>query len=228
VYEFVKKLLAQGRQAYFVYPLIEESEKSDLKNAQEMAEYLMSRWYGEFGVGLLHSKLKEDQKQTVMDKFIRGEIQVLVSTTVVEVGVDVPNAAAMVVEHAERFGLSALHQLRGRIGRGEHASYCFFVYSKELTEDAIQRLKALYSTHDGFVLAEEDLKIRGPGELMGTAQSGSLRLSIANPLADFNTLKQARKDAFLIVEEDPGFLSSSNQVYRRLVENSDTYLKATD
>jgi ATP-dependent DNA helicase RecG len=225
VYEFVKRLLAQGRQAYFVYPLIGESEKSDLKNAEEMTSFLSSQWYSDYKVGLLHSKLKEDQKQLIMDRFISGEIQVLVSTTVVEVGVDVPNAAAMVVEHAERFGLSALHQLRGRIGRGEHKSYCFFVYSKELTEDAIQRLKALYSTHDGFVLAEEDLKIRGPGELMGTAQSGSLKLSIANPLADFETLKQARSDAFSIVEADPGFLEATHNVYRRLVESLEKGLR---
>jgi len=127
----------------------------------------------------------------------------------------------MVVEHAERFGLSALHQLRGRIGRGAHQSYCFLIYSDDITEDAVQRLKALYGTSDGFALAEEDLKIRGPGELLGTAQSGAFRLLVADPLRDFELLKLARADAFEIVRQDPGFLTAAHAVYRRGLETAD-------
>ncbi len=219
VYEFVDKLVRQGRQAFFVYPLIEESEKAELKNVQKMAALLAETVYPHFSLGLLHSRLKEDEKRRVMDSFVSGKLQILVATSLVEVGVDVPNAAVMVVEHAERFGLSALHQLRGRIGRAEHQSYCFLVYSKDITEDAVQRLKALYTSTDGFALAEEDLKIRGPGELLGTAQSGALRLRIADPLKDFELLKAARADAFSIVREDPALLLPAHEVYRRTLEH---------
>lgn len=222
VYDFVGKLLDQGRQAYFVYPLIGESEKADLKSAQDMASFLATTRYPTHKVGLLHSRLPEDRKRQVMDSFVKGEIAVLVSTTVVEVGVDVANAAAMVVEHAERFGLSALHQLRGRIGRGREQSYCFLVYSRGLTPDAVQRLKALYTTQDGFALAEEDLKIRGPGELSGTAQSGAMRLSIADPARDYELLQTARRDAFGIVEKDPGFLEPVHLLYSRWRESQET------
>jgi len=221
VYEFVRKLLAEGRQAFFVYPLIGESEKADLKGAEDMAKRLSGEIYPEFGVGLLHSRIKEEVKSGIMEDFLRGRTKILVATTVVEVGVDVPNAAVMVVEHAERFGLSALHQLRGRVGRGEHQSYCFLVYSEGLSDDAVQRLKALYTSSDGFALAEEDLKIRGPGELLGTAQSGSLHLTIADPVRDFDLLKEARTDAFSLVESDPGFLESRHAVYRRILETQD-------
>jgi ATP-dependent DNA helicase RecG len=130
----------------------------------------------------------------------------------------------MVIEHAERFGLSALHQLRGRIGRGSEQSYCFLIYSENITEDAIKRLKVLYSTSDGFALAEEDLKLRGPGELLGTAQSGPFQLKIANPVRDFDLLKTARADAFALVKNDPGFLSLGHTVYRKIMENTDTSL----
>ncbi|HWP67864.1 MAG TPA: ATP-dependent DNA helicase RecG, partial [Rectinemataceae bacterium] len=221
VYEFVRGLLAEGRQAYFVYPVIGESDKASLKNAEDMAELLSTKIYPEYSVSLLHSKLKEDKKRKIMDDFVGGVTNILVATTVVEVGVDVPNAAAMVIEHAERFGLSALHQLRGRIGRSEHQSYCFLVYSSDISEDAVQRLKALYSTVDGFTLAEEDLKIRGPGELLGRAQSGSLRLLIANPLLDYDLLKEARADASAIVKNDPDFLSAAHAVYERVLETAD-------
>ncbi len=221
VYDFVRKILSEGRQAYFVYPLIGESDKAALKSAEDMAKQLAQEIYPEHQVSLLHSRLKEERKRAIMDDFTAGKTRILVATTVVEVGVDVPNAAVMVVEHAERFGLSALHQLRGRIGRSEHQSYCFFVYSQDITEDAIRRLKALYDSSDGFALAEEDLRIRGPGELLGTAQSGALRLLIANPLRDFELLKLARADAFRIVKEDPGFLSAPHAVYRRVIDTED-------
>lgn len=225
VYDFVRNIIQEGRQAFFVYPLIdqsiEQSDKASLKSAEEMAGRLATEIYPEFSVSLLHSKLKEEKKRRIMDDFVSGATKILVATTVVEVGVDVPNAAVMVIEHAERFGLSALHQLRGRIGRSEYQSYCFLIYSGDITEDAVQRLKALYDSSDGFALAEEDLKIRGPGELLGTAQSGALRLLIANPLRDFELLKLARADAFAIVKKDPGFLMAEYGVYRRGLETAD-------
>ncbi|MDD3980929.1 MAG: ATP-dependent DNA helicase RecG [Spirochaetales bacterium] len=218
VYKFVHSMVAQGRQAFFVYPLIEESEKSELKNVQDMASFLARKVYPQYSLGFLHSRLKEEEKRSVMDAFVAGEIQILVATSLIEVGVDIPNAAVMVIEHAERFGLSALHQLRGRIGRSGHQSYCFLVYSKEIGEEAVQRLKALYSSTDGFALAEEDLRIRGPGELLGTAQSGALRLLIADPLKDFELLKSARLEAFAVVKEDPSLLFPAHEVYRRIID----------
>jgi len=149
-----------------------------------------------------------------MTKFATGEISILVATTVVEVGVDVPNATVMVIEHAERFGLSGLHQLRGRIGRGAAQGYCFLVYSSDITEEAKLRLKALYSTTDGFAIAEEDLKIRGPGELFGIEQSGELRLRIADLRTDFELLKQARRDAFAVIETDPSLSAPDHRPLR--------------
>lgn len=220
VYDFVRKLLAEGKQAYFVYPLIEESEKADLKDAQSMAQELSSKVFAGYRVGLIHSRLKEVDKRSVMDDFVKGRSSVLVATTVVEVGVDVPNAAVMVVEHAERFGLAALHQLRGRVGRGSAQSYCFLVYAEQPTEDAKARLKAMLSTSDGFVLAEEDLRIRGPGEIAGTAQAGALKLAIADPIGDIGILEKARADAFGIAAADPGLLGSENTVLREVLKRA--------
>ncbi len=226
VYKFVDSQIAQGRQAFFVYPLIEESEKAELKDVQNMAAYLAEKIYPRYNLGFLHSRLKEEEKRQVMDAFVEEKIQILVATSLIEVGVDIPNAAVMVIEHAERFGLSALHQLRGRIGRSGYQSYCFLVYSKEIGEEAVQRLKALYSSTDGFALAEEDLKIRGPGELLGTAQSGALRLLIADPLRDFELLKSARAEAFSLVKDDPSLLLPAHEVYRRFIENKTTSQEA--
>ncbi len=226
VYEFVRRLLAAGRQAYFVYPLIGETESSrgaELKNAQAMFERLKAEVYPEFKLGLIHSRLKEDEKRATMDAFTRGELSVLVATSVVEVGVDVPNAAAMVVEHAERFGLAALHQLRGRVGRGSEQSYCFLVYAERMTEDAKARLKAMLATSDGFELAEQDLRIRGPGEIAGTAQSGYLRLSIADPVRDAKVLEEARAEAFAVMEADPGLLSAANVPIREVLGRANPF-----
>jgi ATP-dependent DNA helicase RecG len=222
VYDFVRKLLAAGRQAYFVYPLIEETEGSsaksaELKNAVAMAQKLGEEIYPEFSVGIIHSRLKEDEKRRTMDAFSKGELSVLVATSVVEVGVDVPNAAVMVVEHAERFGLAALHQLRGRVGRGDEQSYCFLVYSAEVTEEGKSRLKAMLGSSDGFALAEEDLRIRGPGEIAGTAQSGYLMLSIADPIRDALVLEQARAEAFGMLEADPALLDPANAPVREVL-----------
>ena len=226
VYEFVRRLLAAGRQAYFVYPLIGQSDRLELKNAEAMYERLARDIYPEFKVGLIHSRLKEDEKRGTMEAFSSGELPILVATSVVEVGVDVPNAAAMVVEHAERFGLAALHQLRGRVGRGLEQSYCFLVYAEPLTEDGKDRLKAMLGTTDGFALAEEDLRIRGPGEIAGTAQSGALRLAIADPARDLAILEKARDDVFPLVEEDPSLLSEKNRVLREVLARANPFGEA--
>lgn len=226
VYEFVRRELLAGRQAYFVYPLIGESERLELKNAETMFERLAREIYPEFRVGLIHSRLKEEEKRETMAAFKRGEISLLVATSVVEVGVDVPNASAIVIEHAERFGLAALHQLRGRVGRGEAQSYCFLVYGENLSADARSRLKAMLETSDGFALAEEDLKIRGPGELAGTAQSGYLRLSIADPIRDARILEEARAEAFSLVAEDPALLSAASLPIREVLARANPFGEA--
>jgi ATP-dependent DNA helicase RecG len=210
VYDFVRKELAAGRQAYFVYPLIENGESGNLKDVSSMAERLAKEIFPAFPVALIHSRMEDDGKRKIMDAFRRGEIRVLAATSVVEVGVDVPNATCMVIEHAERFGLSSLHQLRGRVGRGRDQAYCFLVYSEGgpgeggLTEDGKQRLKVMLENTDGFVIAEEDLKLRGPGHIAGIEQSGYLSLGIADPLRDGEALGRARTDAFAMLEEDPG------------------------
>ena len=223
VYEFTRKKLQEGQQAYFVYPVISESDNLSLRNAESMAEHLSKEIFPEFEVGILHTRLSDDSKMDVMSRFSAGEIAVLVATTVVEVGVDVPNATVMVVEHAERFVLSALHQLRGRIGRGGLQGYCFFVYSKDITEEGRMRLKALYETNDGFAIAEEDLKIRGPGNIFGLEQSGDLQLRIADMRTDFDLLKRARHDAFRIIENDPGLTSPENNVIRQVLNRANPY-----
>ena len=203
VYDFVHRELAAGHQAYFVYPLIEGGDENDLKDAISMAQRLKEEVFPDFPSALLHSKVDEEDKRRVMEAFRKGEIKILVATSVVEVGVDVPNASCMVIEHAERFGLSALHQLRGRVGRGETQSYCFLVYSDNLNDDGKTRLKVMLENSDGFVIAEEDLKLRGPGQIAGLEQSGYLTLGIADPVRDAAELERARSDAFAILESDP-------------------------
>jgi ATP-dependent DNA helicase RecG len=195
VYEFLRKEVEQGRQAYVIYPIIEESEKIDVKAATAMADHLASDIFPELRVALLHGRMKQDAKDHVMQAFLRGEIDILVATTVVEVGVDVPNATVMMVEHAERFGLSQLHQLRGRVGRSEHQSFCILLYQYQLSEDAKERLAAITSTTDGFVLAEKDLELRGPGDFFGTRQSGAPLLRVGDLLRDFTIMEEARQDA---------------------------------
>jgi ATP-dependent DNA helicase RecG len=223
VYNFVRKELAAGRQAYFVYPLIEAAENRDLKDAESMAARLSREVFPQYPAALVHSRVDEEKKRRIMDDFRRGEIKILVATSVVEVGVDVPNASCMVIEHAERFGLSALHQLRGRVGRGSDQAYCFLVYSEPreppagevretgLTEDGKTRLKVMLENSDGFVIAEEDLKLRGPGLIAGIEQSGYLTLGIADPLRDAECLAQARADAFTMLERDPGLLEPEHR-----------------
>lgn len=206
LYEFIKKELMKNNQAYVVYPLIEESEKIDLKNATEMTEHLKNI-FKEFKVELLHGRMSGEEKKQIMNNFKHKKIHMLVSTTVIEVGIDVPNSTLMVVEHAERFGLSQLHQLRGRIGRGKDYAFCFLLAHRMLTLESRQRLKAMEEHTCGFKLSEIDLKLRGPGEFLGTRQSGLTGFRIANLVSDAPILMEAKKEAFLLVEKDP-FLSS--------------------
>lgn len=200
--KFMMDQIAKGRQAYVVYPLVEESEKIDLKNALEEFEKLKAM-YPQAKFGLLHGKMKSDEKDAVMDSFRAGEIQVLVSTTVIEVGVDVPNANIMLVEHSERFGLSQLHQLRGRVGRGEYKSFCIFILGHAVSTEAYERTSFLEKTTDGFKISEFDLELRGPGEFMGTRQSGLPGFQMAHLVRDIEILQDAREAAFAILEGDP-------------------------
>jgi ATP-dependent DNA helicase RecG len=204
--ERVRSELAAGRQAYFIYPLVEESEAEGfqaLRAATVEAERLQKEVYPEFKVGLLHGKMKSDEKNTVMDAFKKGETQILVSTTVVEVGVDVPNATVICVDHAERFGLSQLHQLRGRVGRGSHPSFCFYFTGANGSESTQARLEVLEETNDGFEIAEADLRIRGPGEFLGTRQAGGLPFKLADLVRDRDWLFVARDDAMELLKSDP-------------------------
>ena len=195
----VKKLITRevraGRQVYVVYPLVEESEKMDLRDAKRRFEYLRDTVFPRLPVGLLHGKMKPDEKEEVMNAFVAGKIKILVSTSVIEVGVDVPNASVMIVEHAERFGLSQLHQLRGRVGRGAEKSYCVLLTSDKRTAIAEERLGVMAKTSNGFLIAEKDLELRGPGELLGTKQSGLPEFRIGNLVRDQQLLEQARNEA---------------------------------
>jgi ATP-dependent DNA helicase RecG len=214
VYAMIRDEIKRGRQVYVIYPLVEESEKIDLKAATAMAEEL-TRVFPEFTVALLHGRMKGDEKAAVMHAFASGALNLLVSTTVVEVGVDVANATLMVVEHAERFGLSQLHQLRGRIGRGAHASTCVLLYQAPWTDDARARLKAMADTSDGFVIAERDLQLRGPGDFFGTRQSGLPTLRAGDLSRDVDLLERAYEEARVRV--DAGTLTEEQQAYVRSV-----------
>ncbi len=195
VKQIIAREVSAGRQAYVVYPLVEESEKMDLKDATRRYEYLRDHVFPRFVVGLVHGKMKPGDKDKVMSRFVSGEIQILVSTTVIEVGMDVANASVMVVEHAERFGLSQLHQLRGRVGRGAEKSYCILLTSDKKISVAEERLGIMAKTNDGFVIAEKDLELRGAGELLGTKQSGLPEFRIGNLIRDQQILEKARKEA---------------------------------
>ncbi|MFL6281408.1 MAG: ATP-dependent DNA helicase RecG [Vicinamibacterales bacterium] len=203
IYDFIRKQIDTGRQVYVIYPLVEESEKVDLKAATEMADHLANDVFPQYRVALLHGRMKPDAKERVMAAFSRGEFDILVSTTVVEVGVDVANAAVMLVEHAERFGLSQLHQLRGRVGRGPHQSYCVLLYQSPLTDQGRARLKALTETNDGFQIAERDLELRGPGDFFGTRQSGMPTLRVGDLVRDHQIMEAARREAVSALD-DPG------------------------
>ena len=203
VYYFIGQDILAGKQAYFVYPIIEDSETLSLKSAEDMFAEL-TRDFPHHRLALLHSKVPEDEARAIMQEFRAGAIHILVATSVIEVGVDVPNATCMVIEHADRFGLSALHQLRGRIGRGSDQSYCFLLYGKNITETGMARLKVMASTTDGFVIAEEDLKLRGPGDIGGIEQSGYCGFELADPIRDFALLEKARIAAFEMLAAQRG------------------------
>ncbi|MEI8096101.1 MAG: ATP-dependent DNA helicase RecG [Spirochaetales bacterium] len=219
VYDFVRAELQAGHQAYFVYPLIEASEALDLKDAQSMAAQLSEVFAG-YRVGLIHSRLPEDEKKAVMEEFSRGVAAVLVATSVVEVGVDVANATCMVIEHAERFGLSALHQLRGRVGRSSLQSYCFLVYGDTLTDDGKTRLRVMMETTDGFRVAEEDLKLRGPGDIAGAKQSGFLKLAAADLGRDLEILVICREELQTLLADDPQLERPEHAGMKRLWTNA--------
>lgn len=216
MYDLVEKELKKNSQAYFVYPLVEESEKLDLKDATNMFQELKKRFKG-FRVGLLHGRMHADEKEQIMSAFQKNELHILASTTVIEVGVDVPNATVMVIEHAERFGLSQLHQLRGRVGRGSEKSYCFLVAGYARSEEGQFRLKVMEDTHDGFVIAEEDLKLRGPGEFLGTKQSGLPDFRLAELVRDTHLLSAAKKRADEILKEDPNLKLEKNQALKKIM-----------
>jgi len=195
IYAFARREIDSGRQAYVIYPLVEESEKIDLKAATAMADTLATDVFPQYRVGLLHGRMKSDGKERIMRAFVAGELQILVATTVVEVGVDVANASVMVVEHSERFGLSQLHQLRGRVGRGASQSYCFLLYQSPLSDEGRERLRAMTETTDGFEIAERDLALRGPGDFFGTRQAGMPTFRLIDLVRDQALLDRAREEA---------------------------------
>jgi ATP-dependent DNA helicase RecG len=200
-YAFIRSQVDKGRQAFVIFPLVEESEKIDAKAAVTEHERLQTEIFPDYRLGLLHGRMRPDEKDEVMSRFRAGDYQVLVSTSVVEVGVDVPNATVILIEGANRFGLAQLHQFRGRVGRGEHRSYCVLISDAPNAEQD-ERLKALVDSQDGFYLAEKDLELRGPGDFLGTRQSGFAGLNMAR-LSDLPTVEKARREARLIFEQDP-------------------------
>ena len=214
VYEFIRKEVSNGRQVIIVYPLVEESEKLDLSAAVEAYKELSRIQFNGLELGLLHGKMKSNEKKNMLNKFERNDISILVSTTVIEVGIDIPNATVMLIEHAERFGLSQLHQLRGRVGRGSKKSYCILVRRK-ITETSVGRLAIMEKTSDGFMIADEDLKLRGPGEFIGKRQSGFLSYKIANMITDGPIIKDAREAAFSIIEKDPSLDDNINGLMKK-------------
>jgi ATP-dependent DNA helicase RecG len=228
-YDIIRDELEMGRQAFVVCPLIDASPSIEAKAVEKEVKEL-KRVFPEFEIGILHGQIPKADKDKVMEDFRRGEVQLLVSTTVIEVGIDIPNATVMMVENADRFGLSQLHQLRGRVGRGQHPSYCLFIFDAE-TEEAKNRMSAISEIEDGFSLAEADLEIRGEGTLFGTRQSGMPDLRVARLIKDFHLVKKARKDAFSLVEEDPFLKNKDNrllrlEVTRRFRENLDWLFQA--
>ena len=218
VYQFLSEQLKLGRQAYIVYPLIKENEKLDMKNLEEGLENV-SAAFPDYNVCIVHGKMKPAIKEAQMQRFVSGEAHIMVATTVIEVGVNVPNASVMIIENAERFGLSQLHQLRGRVGRGADQSFCILMSKHNLTKETKHRLVVMTQTTDGFALAEEDLRLRGPGDMEGTQQSGvALNLRIANLASDGAIIQMARDDARVIITADPSLASPQNAVLLRLID----------
>jgi len=224
-YGIAKEQIAQGNQVFIIYPVIEESYALDIAGAEKMYREFKQKEFKEFRLGLIHGRLKQDEQDVVMRKFKEKELDILVATSVLEVGIDIPSATCMIIQHAERFGLSQLHQLRGRIGRGVDESFCLLVSSAK-TEEARARLEALVRYNDGFRIAEEDLKIRGPGEFFGARQHGLTELKIGNPLTQLQLLKKAREEAINLVQGDPRFKIRQNSLLKeRLLQRFPEYEK---
>ena len=218
VFGFMRKQIQEGRQVYVVYPLIEESETLDLKNLMDGYESIC-RAFPEFPVSIVHGNMKAQDKDFEMQRFVKGETKIMVATTVIEVGVNVPNASVMVVENAERFGLSQLHQLRGRVGRGADQSFCILMTKYELSKDSRVRLETMVRTNNGFEIADVDLKLRGPGDLMGTQQSGLADLLIADLSKDAPILTMARDAAQLLLQYDPDLTQPQHAMVLRQIKN---------
>jgi ATP-dependent DNA helicase RecG len=216
VFGFINQEVQKGRQVYIVYPLIEESEKLNLKNLMDGYESI-ARAFPNYPLSIVHGAMKADAKDYEMQRFVKGETKIMVATTVIEVGVNVPNASVMVIENAERFGLSQLHQLRGRVGRGAEQSYCILMSKYELSKDSRERLETMVRTNDGFEIADVDLKLRGPGDLMGTQQSGITDLLIADLSKDAPILTLARDAAQQILANDPNLSQPENAPILRQV-----------
>lgn len=220
-----RQVLNNEDQCYIVYPLISESESLDLKSAEEMYVHLKDTYFKDIPMGLIHGRMKEEEKNETMSDFKSGKLKILISTTVIEVGVDVPTASIIVIEHAERFGLSQLHQLRGRVGRGSKESVCYLVAYNWLSNNAYERLKIMETTSNGFKIAEEDLRIRGPGELAGTRQSGLPDFHMSNLIRDADVLEEARNAAFEIIKNDPHLLNEEHMALRTIISDKEKELE---
>jgi ATP-dependent DNA helicase RecG len=216
VYGFMREQIALGRQVYVVFPLIKESEKMDYQNLQQGYDNIVNEFPPpNYQISIVHGKLTNEQKEFEMQRFVKGETQIMVATTVIEVGVNVPNASVMVIESAERFGLSQLHQLRGRVGRGADQSYCLLLTGYKLGADSRLRMETMVRTNDGFEISEVDLKLRGPGDIEGTQQSGVMDLKLANLAQDGQILQLARQAAQSVLDEDVNFELEKNKVFER-------------
>jgi ATP-dependent DNA helicase RecG len=218
VFGFIKEEVQKGRQVYIVYPLIQESETLDFNNLMSGFEAISRAFpLPEYKISMVHGKMKPEEKEFEMQRFVAGHTQIMVATTVIEVGVNVPNASVMIIESAERFGLSQLHQLRGRVGRGAEQSYCILMTGDKLSKDSLKRLETMVSTNDGFEIAEVDLQLRGPGDIMGTQQSGALNLKIADLAKDGELVTEAREEARNILNSDPGLEFRTHEMLRMLL-----------
>ena len=225
VFQFLKEEISKGRQIYIVYPLIEESKKMDYKDLMDGYESIIREFPNDhYQISILHGRMKNEDKDYEMNRFKTGKTQIMVSTTVIEVGVNIPNASVMVIESSERFGLSQLHQLRGRVGRGSENSYCILMSKEKVSNDARTRIKTMINTNDGFKIAEVDMNLRGPGNILGTQQSGLLNFKIADIIKDKEILDIAREDAKYLIKQDPQLKHINNkkirEEYGKLNKNS--------
>ena len=219
--DFLKNEIKKGRQAYVVYPLIKESEKLDFKDLMDGYESFSRDFpMPKYQISIVHGKMNNEDKEYEMQRFIENKTQILVSTTVIEVGVDIPNATVMIIESAERFGLSQLHQLRGRVGRGQHKSYCFLITGHKKTKESKIRMETMVNTNDGFIIAEKDLELRGPGNIMGTQQSGEMPLRVTNLISDTKLILKVRKLVEKILSKDVNLENINNFLILKTLRNN--------